>query len=52
MNHELAEDKGVKRAHGASGAFVSKWTLDIEKLSLINGEDLIRKVMLWSAKDQ
>lgn len=51
MNHELAEDKGVKRAHGSSGAFVSKWTLDIEKLSLIHGEDLIRKVMLWSAKD-
>jgi len=51
MNHELAEDKGVKRAHGASGAFVSKWTLDIEKLRVISGEDLIRKVMLWSAKD-
>lgn len=51
MNHEIAEDKGVKRAHGASGAFVSKWTLDVEKLSLINGEDLIRKVMLWSSKN-
>ena len=49
MNHELSEDKGIKRLHGANGAFVSKWTLDIENLNFISGEDSIKKVMLWSA---
>lgn len=48
MNHELSEDKGVKRVHGANGAFVSKWILDTENLNIISGEDSIRKVMLWS----
>src|SRR4051794_24399704 len=32
MNHELGNTAGVQRAHGATGAFVSKWT--IEKGSL------------------
>jgi len=48
MNHELSEDKGVKRLHGANGAFISKWILDTENLNIISGEDSIRKVMLWS----
>lgn len=52
MNHELGKDKGIKRLHGANGAFVSKWILDIESLNVISGQDLIKKVMLWSAADQ
>jgi len=48
MNHELSADKGIRRQHGANGAFVSKWTLDIENLNVIGGEDAINKVMLWS----
>jgi hypothetical protein len=27
MNHELRDSVGVVRAHGAKGAFVSKWTI-------------------------
>lgn len=52
MNHELHEDKGIKRRHGANGAFISKWVVDIESLNFISGEDLVRQTMLWSVKDQ
>ncbi len=52
MNHELGKDKGIKRLHGANGAFVSRWTFDVENLNVISGQDLIKKVMLWSATDQ
>lgn len=48
MNHELAADKGIKRRHGARGAFVSHWILDIDSLKVVSGEDWIRKVMLWN----
>ena len=47
MNHELASDMGKLRTHGGRGAFVSRWTLDIAALKVVDGSDLIRKVALW-----
>lgn len=46
MNHELGADKGVVRAHGAIGAFVSKWVVNKADLKVLSGEDLIKKVMV------
>jgi hypothetical protein len=46
MNHELREANGITRDHGAIGAFVSKWTIDADTLEVIEGEDLIKQVVL------
>jgi hypothetical protein len=46
MNHELPEGNGVPRAHGAIGAFVSKWTIDEDTLEVVRGQDLIQQVVL------
>jgi hypothetical protein len=46
-NHELGATQGVERAHGAAGAFVSKWWIDSRTLRVKKGEDLIKKVFLW-----
>lgn len=51
MNHEIPNDKGIKRSHGAIGAFISRWQLDIETMKIISGSDQIQQVMSWSAKD-
>jgi hypothetical protein len=48
MNHEIANDKGIVRSHGGKGAFVSKWTLDLNSLKVISGEDLIKNVIIWN----
>lgn len=45
MNHEIAAGKGAVRAHGANGAFVSRWELDIEKLQVKTGRDLVRQTV-------
>jgi Bacterial protein of unknown function (DUF839) len=47
MNHELGGTAGAVRAHGARGAFVSKWTVRKDDLSVVAGEDLIKQVALW-----
>jgi len=47
MNHELGATAGVVRAHGAAGAFVSKWVIDASDLSVVSGEDAITTVQLW-----
>jgi hypothetical protein len=47
MNHELAAAQGTVRAHGARGAFVSKWTIRKDDLSVTAGEDLIHQVATW-----
>lgn len=46
MNHEHAKDAGVPRAHGGTGAFVSKWVIDKKTLQVKSGGDLIQKVFL------
>lgn len=49
MNHEIRPGLGTVRAHGADGAFVSKWTIDKDTLQVTKGEDLIKRTMLWTA---
>jgi hypothetical protein len=48
MNHELGAKAGTVRAHGAKGAFVSKWTIRKKDLSVTAGEDLIHQVATWN----
>jgi hypothetical protein len=47
-NHELRRTQGVARAHGAQGAFVSKWTIDKDTLAVEKGEDLIQTLHVTS----
>ena len=44
MNHELAADKGIVRAHGSAGAFVSRWRIDSRSLRVLSGSDQIQRV--------
>lgn len=39
MNHELGATSGVARAHGSTGAFVSRWTLDAGSHAVLSGRD-------------
>jgi len=48
MNHELNDTVGITRAHGATGAFVSKWIISKQDLTVIHGEDLIQNIVTWS----
>jgi hypothetical protein len=48
MNHETASNLGIPRAHGAKGAFVSKWVVDTSTLQVLQGEDLIRRILRWN----
>jgi secreted PhoX family phosphatase len=48
MNHELTGAAGIQRAHGATGAFVSKWTVDEKTLKVTRGDDLIRNIATWN----
>jgi hypothetical protein len=48
MNHEMGNTSGVTRAHGSTGAFVSKWIINKSTLSVISGQDLIQSVSLWN----
>jgi hypothetical protein len=48
MNHELnGASAGAVRAHGAKGAFVSKWIIDKGSLRVRKGEDLIQRIATW-----
>ena len=47
MNHEIASG-GVMRAHGANGAFVSRWIIRKDDLAVLHGEDLIQSVATWN----
>lgn len=49
MNHELRDTVGAVRAHGAKGAFVSKWIIQKGSLRVIEGQDLIQNVSTWNA---
>jgi hypothetical protein len=46
MNHELGATAGAVRAHGSAGAFVSRWTISKDDLSVVKGEDLVENVNL------
>ena len=47
MNHELP-GTGIVRAHGAKGAFVSKWVIRKDNFTVLNGQDLIQNVNVWN----
>jgi len=52
MNHELAGTSGAARAHGSTGAFVSRWIIDADTLRVKKGQDLTpapNKVFTWNA---
>ncbi|HZX73940.1 MAG TPA: hypothetical protein VFE57_05955, partial [Cyclobacteriaceae bacterium] len=51
MNHEILSTLGVVRAHGSIGAFVSKWIINKQDLSVISGGDLMQSVYLWNEAD-
>ncbi|MES2618939.1 MAG: choice-of-anchor D domain-containing protein [Bacteroidota bacterium] len=46
--HEMGSTSGVTRAHGSTGAFVSKWIINKNDLSVVSGSDLIRNVNIWN----
>ena len=46
MNHELRSDRGIVRAHGSKGAFVSKWIIEKKTLKVLEGSDLIKQLVL------
>jgi hypothetical protein len=48
-NHELTAAVGIPRAHGAKGAFVSKWIIRKADLRVLHGEDLIKTVQVWNS---
>lgn len=50
MNHELGRGIGAVHAHGSAGAFVSQWKIRKHDLRVLEGQDLIQKVMLWDDK--
>src|SRR5882757_2173257 len=52
MNHELGNTVGVTRAHGGKGAFVSKWVINKDTLSVVSGSDLMQHVYLWDSLNQ
>jgi len=51
MNHELSSTQGIPRAHGARGAFVSKWIIRTSDLTVLHGEDQIKTLLTWNGAD-
>lgn len=47
VNHEIGNTVGAVRAHGSSGAFVSKWVIRKSDLTVLSGTDLIQRLNLW-----
>jgi hypothetical protein len=52
MNHEIGGTLGAVRAHGAKGAFVSKWKIKKSDLTVMSGSDLITSVYNWDIANQ
>ncbi|HEX2851596.1 MAG TPA: hypothetical protein VHO24_00050 [Opitutaceae bacterium] len=48
VNHEIGNTNGVARAHGAIGAFVSRYVVNKHTLSVVSGEDLMKQVFGWN----
>ena len=50
-NHELGNTVGTARAHGAIGAFVSKWVINTSTWQVISGGDLVTSAanqLMWN----
>jgi len=52
MNHELSSAAGAVHAHGATGAFISRYVIDKSTLRVLRGSDLIQRVYGWDATAQ
>ena len=52
MNHEIVNPGGVIRAHGGRSAFVSKWTIEKDSMSVLSGTDLMQRVYMWNTAAQ
>ena len=48
-NHELTSGEGAVRAHGAKGAFVSRWVINKSDLSVVSGRDQIQTINVWNS---
>ena len=48
VNHEIPGAQGILRAHGAQGAFVSRWIIRKGDLAVLHGSDLIQEVTRWN----
>lgn len=48
VNHEINAGVGVPRAHGGTGAFISKWVINKSTLQVSHGEDLIKVAYGWN----
>jgi hypothetical protein len=48
MNHELRPDAGVVRAHGATGAFISRLIVGKKNLRVLEASDLIQSAATWN----
>ncbi len=51
VNHEFGNTTGAVRAHGSTGAFVSKWIINKSDLAILSGSDLIQRMYLWNGTD-
>ncbi len=51
MNHELPATAGVTRAHGAAGAFVSRYVIEKGSLRVVSGEDQIKTLVTTGSKN-
>jgi hypothetical protein len=52
VNHELGGTSGVVRAHGFTGAFVSKWEIDATTFQVHSGADLIQQAIVVNGNGQ
>jgi hypothetical protein len=48
MNHEFGNTGGIARAHGAKGAFVSRWIVRTSDLTVLAGEDVMHGIATWN----
>lgn len=48
LNHEMQSTAGAVRAHGSTGAFVSKWVINKATKAVVSGSDLIQNVNIWN----
>jgi hypothetical protein len=49
VNHEIGSTNGAMRAHGSTGAYVSKLIVSKSTLAVVAGEDLMKQVFGWNS---
>jgi hypothetical protein len=50
LNHELPATSGAVRAHGQTGAFVSRWEIQKSDLRVLTGADQIQNATISTAR--